>query len=92
MRPSVSAVCRVDRFPEHLAGVSAAVAAAQERAEIGQCARLFEPGVGAGEHVYGLTQVRLSDRHDRKHGLGARVKVATSPAARKSSSASPGRR
>ena len=51
---------RIDRLPEHLAGVGAAVAAAQERAEIGQRAGLFEPGVGAGEHFDGLAQQRLT--------------------------------
>ena len=47
---------------QHLAGVDASVAAAQQSAEIRERAGLLEPGVGAGQHLDRLAQQQFAVR------------------------------
>ena len=61
-RAGAGVVRGVDGATQDVAGVDPAVAATQERAEIGEGASLFELGVGAAQHLDRLAQQHLAGR------------------------------
>src|SRR5260370_8403369 len=59
-RTGAGAVSRGECLTKQIASVAAAVAATQQRTEIGESAGMLEPGVGALEHLDRLAEQRLA--------------------------------